>query len=127
MSGDLINATEAWKSYLGKMFLRVSAVFDETALDQLFSSNKKITIISVANAGDKQTHIFQENVRQIIIRCEKVTTIKYNFDETDYDANKKATITSGGQLKLTGLKWEASSIFFDTDKNNMDIEITELY
>lgn len=127
MSGDLINAVEAWKSIGAKMFLRVCMILDPDALNQIFSANSKPTVITVSNAGEKQEHTFVDNVKQILIRCEKVTEIKYAFNEADFDAGKKLTITSGGALKLSSLNFVGTTIYFETDKNNMDVEILELF
>lgn len=114
------------KSSENKRVVRVVAGDD---LPVIFSGakNTKVTIVNVANSGTKTTFNFQDGVKSFTIRSEKVTEIKYNFDEADYDANKKATITSGGFLKLSGLDLTGGKIFFDTDKNNVDIEILELY
>lgn len=91
--------------------------------NDLISSTPKITIIN-SSAGAKKTHNFQSGVKQFTIRSEKVTEIKYNYNETDYDGNIKATITSGGVLEVKDLKLNSLSIYFDTDKN-ADVEIIE--
>jgi len=127
MSNGLINSPEAWKTINGEMYLNVNALFDSEAFKVLFSTTPKITIKNVSSAGTKTTHLFQDGVKQIFIRCEKVTEIKYNFDESDFDGGKKAIITSGGFLKLSGLDFTGKSIFFETDVSSVDVEILELY
>jgi len=87
----------------------------------------KATIKKVTVAGVKQSHTFQNNLQQILIRCEKATEIKYNFNETDFDNDSKLTITSGGYLYLRDLNFTGVTIYFETDRNNVDVEILELY
>lgn len=124
---DLINAREAWKVLAQKMFLRVCAIIDPDTLATIFSSNSKITILEVPNKETKVEHELQDGLKQLIVRCEKVVTIKFSFDEAEFDAGKKATITSGGHLKLSALHFNQKSFFFETLSDNKDIEIIELY
>lgn len=128
MAHGTINAPSSWITLPdGSTYLNVNALLDSEALKVLLSATPKITVISVTNSGTKTSHPFQDGVKQIIVRCEKVTEIKYNFDETDFDGGIKSTITSGGFLKLAGLNFTGKSLFFETDRNNVDVEILELY
>lgn len=126
MSGDLINAVELYKVIDGKMYLNVNALLDPENFPVIFATTSKVTVVD-ANAGDKKSHTFTNGTKQILIRSEKVAQIKYNFDEAAFDSGLKATITSGGYLKLDGLYLQDVSIYFETDENNVKIEIIELY
>lgn len=120
---DLINARELYKIIGDVAYLNVNAILSEDALKFLFSTTPKATIIS-ATALSKNSHTFEDGTKKFLIRSEKVTKIKYNFSEADYDDNKKLTITSGGHLKEENVFLENVSIYFDTDLN-ADVEILE--
>lgn len=126
MSGwGLINDTAAWKTLIGKAFLRVCAILDPSVLTDIFATQIKETIVE-STANDKNTHVIVDGLKRIIIRSEKVTKINYSFDETRFDDGNVLTITSGGHLKLEGLFFSGKTLYFKTDKN-ADVEIIELY
>jgi hypothetical protein len=130
---NLINECTAWftEKVLGLdvTYLRVLAKIDPDALTVLLASSEKETLIQVgaAEAGEKKSHAFTSETKQIFIRAEKVTQINYSFTESNYDAGDTLTITSGGMLKLSGLSFTSKTIYFDADKNNVTIEILELF
>lgn len=97
----------------------------EELLKALSATTPKASIVNVAVAGDKLSHTFQDGTKKFLVRSEKVSEIKYNFSEVDYDLNKRLTITSGGFLKESGLLLTGKSIYFTADKNNVDVEILE--
>lgn len=131
MSGDLINSLDAWfRKGVGAarvQLLRVLADIDPEALSTLFSTNHKATIVQVATKDTKQTHTLQDGLKQLIIRAEKVTQINYEFDTTKFDAGEKLTITSGGHLKLSAINFSSKALYFETDRDNINVEIIELY
>lgn len=126
---SLIDECKAWFVDGEKVFLRVLAQLDPDFIDTftgLFLSKlPKATILNNATSGTKQSHAFAEGTKQFLIRCEKVVEIKYNFNETDYDNNKRLTITSGGHLQQAGLYLENKTIYFNTSTGNRDVEILE--
>lgn len=124
---SLIDDFRSWFNFGGYQYLRTKPLLDgPEGLKALLGSTPKATIINVAASGVKTTHTFSDNLRSLMIRCEKVTEIKYNFNEADYDLDKKLTITSGGFLALSGLDFNSEKIFFETDRNNVDVEILEI-
>lgn len=127
MASGTINAPSSWITIGNETYLNVNALLSPAFLSVLLSSNVKPTIKTVATAGNKESHSFQDNLKQFILRSEKATTIRYNFNEADFDSGKKLTITSGGFLKLSGLDFTNKTIYFETDRNNIDVEIIELY
>lgn len=114
-----------------RTYLGVDAALDPSVIEDLigalFAGDSKITIKEVVVSGTKESHDLTDGLNQLIVRCEKVTEIKYNFDEDEFDAGNKATITSGGFLKLEGLNFTGKTFYFEADRNNVDVEIIELY
>ena len=126
MSGNLINATEAWfTDSNGKMWLNVNALLSSGALQQLFATQSKETIKPII-ADEKNSHLFTNGTKKFFIRSEKVVEIKYSFEEDNFDAENYLTITSGGFLEQSGLYLTGKTIFFKADKDT-DIEILEWF
>lgn len=126
MSGNLINATEAWfTDSNGKMWLNVNALISSGTLLQLFATQSKETIKQVI-ADEKNSHLFTTGTKKLFIRSEKAVEIKYSFSEANFDDAKYLTITSGGFLEQSGLYLTSKSIFFKSDKDT-DVEILEWF
>lgn len=84
------------------------------------------TIINSGVSNNKNTHAFSDNVKQFMIRSEKVVEIKYSFDEFRFDLGNKLTITSGGilEMKLLDLP-SGTEFYFSIVQPNIDVEILE--
>ena len=115
-----------------RTILAVLATIDPDALTVLLAENTKETIIGIGSGegGTKKEHTFQEKTKQFIMRVgkEKSAVIEYSFNETRYDADNRLTITKGGFLKLSGTQFPAGKkIYFNCSRDNVDVEILELY
>lgn len=89
-------------------------------------TNPTITIVNVPLKEIKKSFTFLEGTKKFFIKSEKAIKIMYNYNEVDFDANKKATITDGGFLVEDRLNLPSGvKIFFETDKDNVDIEFTQ--
>lgn len=127
MSGDLINARELYTVIDNITYINTRALLNPANLPLLFAVTPKITLVPVPLVATKMTHTFTNGTKQLLIKSEKVTNIRYNFSEALFDAGEKSTITSGGVLSLVGLYFTGVSIYFETDIPGATVEILELY
>lgn len=82
--------------------------------------------LSVANKNTKQTVTIEENCKYLKVQAkDKVTLIKYSFNESEFDSGNTHTIYEGQVLELKNLLLSGKTLYFSTGDDNRNIEVQQ--
>ena len=95
-------------------------------LEAIIIKDPLLTAKEVAAKDTKQSHVFRNGTKRLsVMSGEKLTTILYNWNETDFDAGKFHSIDEGGLYEVIGTDLQNKTLFFKTLDNNVIVEIEE--
>jgi hypothetical protein len=90
------------------------------------ANSEKITPLSLALANTEYTHVLQDNLTQLRIKCRGVATIQLSFKVGESSTNYW-TINKGCVDNIDGISFSGKTLYMQSDKANMTVEIMELY
>jgi hypothetical protein len=95
-------------------------------LEAIIVNDPKLTVKEITTAGTKQSHSFRDGTKRFNVTSgEKLTAFYYNWNETDFDAGIFHSVDEGGDYEIIGTGLTAKTLYFKTEKNNVEIEIEE--
>jgi hypothetical protein len=86
----------------------------------------KITVFNVIDANTEYSLALQANLKKIRIRCRESAEIKYTFTELE-SGTDSFTIFRGTVDEIDNLSFTGKTIYFQSNKNSVTIEIAEFF
>jgi hypothetical protein len=90
------------------------------------STDCKITHLPIVNAGEEYSLLLTNGLKQLRIKCQGSAVLKYSFTEGESLTNY-FTIFKGTCDNLNDLDFNDKTLYIQSDKSSMVIEIMELY
>jgi len=87
---------------------------------------EKITPLSMPLQDTEYSHVLQDNLTQLRIKCRGYSTLKICFKSGESGTNYW-TINKGCVDNIDGLSFSGKTLYIQADKPGMTVEVMELY
>jgi hypothetical protein len=87
---------------------------------------EKITPLTITLSNTEYSHVLQDNLTQLRIKCRSNATLQYAFKNGE-SATNFWTIPRGCVDNIDGLSFSGKTLYIQSDKTSVIVEIMELY
>lgn len=106
--------------------LRVKLANPDESFEPIVVSTPKLTVVDCPTANEKKSHTFEDGVKKFFFNSgRRLTVIKFNWNEGDFDNGIVHEIDEGGDYSRAGLDLVGKTIYFSCDESNSKVEIEE--
>jgi hypothetical protein len=95
-------------------------------VDIVNASDAKITNVSLLLADTEYSHVLVNGLKELRIKCREYADLKYSFVSGESDT-KYFTIWRGVCDNLTDLDFNNKTLFIQSSRANVTVEVMELY
>jgi len=87
---------------------------------------EEITPLTLTLANTEYSHVLQDNLTQLRIKCRSNATLQYSFKAGESGTNFW-TIPRGCVDNIDGLSFSGKTLYIQSDKPTVTVEVMELY